>query len=376
MSRAYLLALCVLTLAVAPAIAAADDVAVIVGFHGDADPGIFAKHGGSAGADLSSLHAHAGRVPAAELRALRREPGVAYVEEDVVRQKTDVVPNDYFYAAYQADDFGLIRCPAAWGVSTGAGIRVAVLDTGCQLNHPDIGFGSTGKAKVWKNFTTTGKSSDVADKNGHGTHTAGTVGAKTNNGTGVAAAGFNCELAIGKVLGPQGGYDSWIAAGINWAWQTAGAKVISMSLGGPGVTTTLQNAVDNAWTNNMVIVAAAGNNSSNASFYPAAYTNCISVAATDSVGTLATFSNYGVTVDIAAPGVDIASTYKGSQYALLSGTSMATPHVAGVAALVRSKDPAATNATVRSRLETTATVFVATPDGPLSLLDAYAAVIQ
>jgi len=358
----------------AAAMVRADSVAVIVGFHGQADETIFERHGGKKGTPLGSLHAHAGHVPASQLKGLRAEPGVAYVEEDLVRQPT-FTPNDTYYASYQADDFGLIGCPAAWDVSKGAGKRVSVLDTGCQLSHPDIGSGSSGKVKAWKNFTTSGASTDVKDNNGHGTHTAGTVGAKTNNSSGVASAGVNCELAIGKVLGSSGGYDSWVAAGINWSWQTAGAKVVSMSLGGPGATTTLQNAVNSAWANGVVVVAAAGNDGSTVLSYPGAYTNCISVAATTNAGALASFSNYGSTVDIAAPGVNIASTYKGSGYALMSGTSMATPHVAGVAALVWASPFGTSNAAVRKQLQGTATRAVTTPNGsPLKLVDAYAAV--
>jgi len=352
----------------------ADSVAVIVGFYGKADETIFERHGGKKGTPLHSLHAHAGHVPAGKLKALRSEAGVAYVEEDLVRQPT-FTPNDTYYASYQADDFGLINCPSAWNVSKGDGKRVSVLDTGCQLSHPDIGSGSSGKVKASRNFTSSGSSSDVKDTNGHGTHTAGTVGAKTHNSSGVASAGVNCELAIGRVLGSNGGYDSWVAAGIDWSWRTAGAKVVSMSLGGPGATTTLQNAVNNAWANGVVLVAAAGNDGSTVLSYPGAYTNCISVAATNNAGSLASFSNYGSTVDIAAPGVSIASTYKGSGYALMSGTSMATPHVAGVAALVWASPFGTSNVSVRNQLVGTATRAVATPNGsPLKLVNAYAAV--
>jgi len=356
-----------------PAVAFADDVNVIVGFHGQADRAIFSRHGGSAGTDLGGINAVAGHLPPGQLKALRAESGVAYVEEDQVR-KTTTVPNDELYGSYQANSYGLINCPAAWDVSTGVGVRVAVLDTGVQLNHPDIGSGSTGKVKAWKNFTG-GKTTDVTDKNGHGTHTAGTVGAKTNNTTGVAGAGFDCELAIGKVLGPQGGYDSWIAAGMGWAWQTAGAKVISMSLGGAGSSFTLDTAVNEAWNHNLVIVAAAGNSTSDKIFYPAASLNCIAVAATDNSGALASFSNFGSWVDIAAPGVNIASTYKGSAYAQMSGTSMATPHVAGVAALIWATTYGTTNASVRARIESTATLAVTGSNaGSLKVVDAGAAV--
>lgn len=365
--------LAALALFLLPCALAADDLAVIVGFHGQPDRGIFARFGGRSRGDLQALRASTGRVPAAALAALRASPGVAYVEEDLVRQAT-VTPNDTYYASYQADDFGLINCPAAWDISKGTGVRVAVLDTGCQLSHPDIGSGTSGKVKVWRNFT--GKRpTDVNDINGHGTHTAGTVGARTNNARGVAAAGFDCHLAVGKVLGNSGvGYDSWVANGITWSVDTAGAKVISMSLGATGASTTLENAVDYAWGKGAVLVGAAGNDSNDTLNYPAAFTNCIAVAATDNAGTLASFSNFGVWVDIAGPGVEIASTYKGSNYALASGTSMATPHVSGVAALVWATPHGTSNVSVRTRLEGTATGNVATPAGDVKLLDAAAAV--
>ena len=295
------------------------------------------------------------------------------MEEDLVRKAT-LTPNDTYYASNQADDLGLINCPSAWDVSRGAGVRVAVLDTGCQLSHPDIGSGSSGKVKASRNFTT-GKTSDVSDKNGHGTHTAGTVGARTNNARGVAAAGFDCDLVIAKVLGNNGsGYDSWVASGITWSVDTAAAKVISMSLGGVGTSTTLESAVNHAWNSGTVVVAAAGNDGNDALNYPAAFTRCIAVAATDASGSLASFSNFGPWVDIAAPGVSIASTYKGSTYAVASGTSMATPHVAGVAALVWATPHGTSSASVRSRLETTPPLDVVTPSGGVPLLDAAAAV--
>lgn len=363
-------------IAALPAIAFADDVAVIVTFHGHPDVSVLAKHGGTVDTDLSGLGAVAGRVPASRLRALRAESGVARVEEDLVRQASVLTPNDTYYGSYQADDFGLIRCPEAWSLSTGANVRVAVLDTGVQTNHPDL----TGKIKASRNFTG-GKSSNVGDQNGHGTHTAGTVGANMNNNKGVASAGYKCELAIGKVLGPSGGYDSWVAAGIDWAWQGGGSRVISMSLGGVGTSSVLDTAISRASTADVVIVAAAGNSgadmddalSSSLLEFPAANPLCISVAAVSSSGSLAPFSNYGTTVDIAAPGVDIASTYKGSGYALMSGTSMSTPHVAGVVALVRSKYPALSNLDVRARIEGSATIEVPVLSGSLKVLDAAAA---
>lgn len=357
----------------APAAALADDVQVVVGFHGKGDRKLLEDVGGTVTTELDG--AVAGRVPAGALRKLRQAPGVRYVQEDLVRT-TCVVPNDTYYAGYQADDLDLIQAPAAWELSKGDGVRVSVLDTGCQVSHPDI----SGKVKASRNFTT-GKAGDVSDKNGHGTHTAGTVGAITNNKKGVAGVGYNCELAIGKVLGPAGGYDSWIAAGIDWSWKVAGAKVISMSLGGLGTSTVLDDAVENA-APNAVLVAAAGNSGANmdASFdasqleFPGAHPLCVSVAAVDASGTLADFSNYGSTVDVAAPGVNVASTYKGNGYALMSGTSMATPHVAGAAALVWKSAHGTSPDAVRARLTGTSSLSATTPAGTVGILNARAAV--
>src|SRR6185503_6737587 len=230
----------------------------------------------------------------------------------------------------------------------------------------------SGKIKVGRNFTTTDVA-DFADRHGHGTHTSGTVGAKANNGIGVASAGFDCELATGKVLDDTGsGSTSWIAAGIDWASTTSGAKIISMSFGGGG-TTALRDSVNAAWNNGLLLVGAAGNSNSSTVDFPGGYPNVVSVASTDSSGVRSSFSSYGSTVDIAAPGSSINSTYASSatSYATLSGTSMATPCVAGIAALVWAHTPDATNALVRLRLESSPTKKVAMPDGgQIPLLDA------
>ncbi len=382
-----------LALAAFAGAAIADDLQVIVGFHGKSDPGVFAKHGGAAENEVESLGIVAGRIPAGKLKHLAGEPGVAFVEERLVRQTTQD-PNDPFYnysdpTFRQSDDFAAGGFPAAWSVSTGSGVRVAVLDTGVQKDHVDIGSGATGKVKIGKNFTT-GPSSDYSDKNGHGTHTAGTVGAKTNNGVGVAGAGYSCELAIGKVLGNAGGYDDWIANGILWAAdkKQGNAKVISMSLGGPGLSTVLNNALNSASASGVVIVAAAGNEGKDGKdSYPGAHPACISVAAVDTTGMMASWSNFGPTVDIAATGVNITSTYTKNRVATLSGTSMACPHVAGAAALVWATNPSASAQSVRDRLINSATQLAdgqpTTKDaqgndvaGTIKLLNAGAAVAQ
>ena len=229
---------------------------------------------------------------------------------------------------------------------------IAIVDTGVQMNHPDLAN------KMVSGYDFFNNDSDPSDDNGHGTHCAGIAAAQVNNGAGIAGiAGWNGDASATdssntqvmpvKVLGADGsGTTSGVADGIIYA-ADHGAKVISLSLGGGG-TITLQNAVNYAYNKGCVIVAAAGNSGSSGMSYPAGYSNVISVASTDATDTLSYFSNYGFWVKVAAPGENIASTYTGSNYATMSGTSMAAPLVAGEAALIRSHNPALTNAQVEA----------------------------
>ncbi len=196
------------------------------------------------------------------------------------------------------------------------------------------------------------------DDNNHGTHVAGTIGATTNNGTGVAGVAWDVQLAALKFLSASGsGSLSAAVAALNYA-VGKGIKISNNSWGGGGFSTTLSNAIANARNNGHVFVAAAGNAGSNndaAPAYPASYNfdNIIAVAATDRNDNLASFSNYGATsVDLAAPGVSIASTTPNGTYSYLSGTSMATPHVSGAVALVMANDPNLSYSEVISRILT------------------------
>ena len=262
-----------------------------------------------------------GRVAA----AYQRNPHVQYAEPDYIASVLDT-PNDP-YLGYQWN-MAKVQASGAWEITTGsAGVAVAILDTGIDLSHPDL----QGKVVASVNFSDSSTASDV---NGHGTHVAGIVGAATNNGQGVAGLGYSTTLMNVKVMGDNGtGGDSWIAQGIVWA-ADHGAKVINMSLGAPFYSSTLEDAVNYAWSKGVVVVAAAGNEGSNTPFYPAAYTNVIAVASTDMFDKLAPLSDYGDWVDVAAPGGNIYSTLPNNNYASLSGTSMASPHVAGLAGLV------------------------------------------
>ncbi len=287
------------------------------------------------------------------LRAYRKQGWVEYVEPDYIAHAM-FTPNDPSFG----NQWGMtkIQAPEAWNITQGAStVKIAICDTGIDQNHEDL----AGKIVANKNFTW---NLSVDDKYGHGTHVAGIAAAVTNNGKGVAGVGFNSSLMNVKVLGDNGsGYTSWIANGIIWAANN-GAKVINLSLGSSSPSSTLENAVNTAWNKGAVVVAAAGNSGNSARLYPAAYANCIAVAATDQNDNKATFSNYGFDwVDVAAPGVSVFSTLPNhsnrigiKNYGSLSGTSMATPHVSGVAALVWATSYGTSNQAVRDRIETTA----------------------
>jgi len=263
-----------------------------------------------------------------------------------------LTPNDPSFSS----QWGMtkILAPGAWDNTLGLNtVKIAILDTGIDNNHEDL----AAKIVATNNFTSSTTSDDLY---GHGTHVAGIAAAISNNAKGVAGVGFNCALMSGKVLKDDGyGTYDWIASGLCWA-ADSGAKVINMSLGGGGASTTLENAVNYAWGKGSVVVAAAGNSNTTAASYPAYYTNCIAVGATDNADNRASFSNYGSWVDVAAPGVGIYSTLPNHSnsigalnYGSLNGTSMACPHVAGLAALVFASRPGATNASVRARIEQT-----------------------
>lgn len=300
---------------------------------------------------------------------------------DRVLHLTDVTTsNDKYRTAQWA--LTTLRAEKTWTVTTGVGasgtpVTVAVVDTGVQRNHPDLaGVVLSGIDLVADNPASTDGSND---ENGHGTHVAGIVGAIANNSIGVAGLAPGVRILPVRVLDGDGsGYDSDVADGIVKAVDR-GAGVINLSVGGGTEAGATGQAVKYALSKNVVVVAAAGNErqDGNAISYPAADDGVIGVAATDSSNKDAPFSNTGAYVDLAAPGVSIWSTYKGSTYKALSGTSMATPYVSAAAALARSVAPGLTPAAVTDLLERTATDL----DAPgrddatgYGLVDPYAAV--
>jgi len=298
------------------------------------------------------------RVPASRvgpiISRLQHRSDVEYAEVDALAYPSQVSVNDpLFTNQWNLSD---IHVPQAWGTTTGSPtIKVALLDSGVDDDHPDI----SSQVVDWSNFS---DSTTYTDQIGHGTHVAGIVAASTNNGLGVAGIGYQTKLMSVKVLSDRGyGQYSWIAQGIYYATDH-GARVINLSLGGTSDSITLRQAVDYAWSHGVVVVAAAGNSGSSRPIYPAYYDHVIAVAAVDSSNRKPYFSNYGSWVDLAAPGVSILSTlpnqpnhFSSSQdYGLASGTSMASPHVSAVAALVWSLHPSWTSQQVIDRLEQTA----------------------
>lgn len=261
-----------------------------------------------------------------------------------------------------------VEAPAAWATTTGSAVKVAVIDTGIQLNHPDL----AGNIKGNVNFVNPRKNGN--DDNGHGTHVAGTIAA-VNNTIGVVGVAPNVSLYAVKVLDASGsGWDSDIISGLEWS-VTNGMQVVNMSFGGSVDDPALHTAITSAYNAGVTLVGASGNGGGPPVNYPGAYPEVIAVTATTSANTLATFSSTGPEVDITAPGQSILSTYKGSWYATMSGTSMATPHVVGAAALVIASGKASTPAGVKTRLQSTATDLGLTADQQgAGLVNAYKAV--
>lgn len=276
---------------------------------------------------------------------------------------TALTPND---PAYPAKLWGLVKINAAsaWDVTTGgSNVVIAVLDTGVDATHPDL----SGKVLTGANcLSGTCISGGTSDGHGHGTHVAGTAGALGNNGVGVIGVAFNSATQIlpVKVLSDSGsGSFAGIAAGIAWAADTITAMgkkgVLNMSLGGFGYSQSLQDAVVYALgvaNGSILVVAAMGNEFKRwGTTFPAALPGVMAVGATDGNDNKVDFSNMGPHISVTAPGRDIYSSLPGSTYAYFSGTSMASPHVTGLAALVWSANPGFNNYQVRRAVEVGAT---------------------
>ncbi|MEU1850717.1 S8 family serine peptidase [Streptomyces sp. NPDC019990] len=365
------------------------------------------------GAALVELGTNPTRADVADVVAqYQADPQVAYVVPDRLNKPTAVTPNDTEYRK-QWDLFEStagMNVPAAWDTTSGTGVTVAVIDTG-YVTHSDLaanivgGYDFISDTAVsvdgngrdsnpadpgdWSNANECGTGSPASGSSWHGTHVAGTIAAAANNGKGVAGVAYGAKISPIRVLGKCGGYDSDIIDAIIWASggtvsgvpaNTNVAKVINMSLGGGGAcSTATQSAINGAVNRGTAVVVAAGNenqNVSNAS--PANCNNVITVAATNRAGSRASYSNYGSLIDIAAPGGETrASTANGilstlnsgsktpssENYNFYQGTSMAAPHVAGLAALMKSANSALTPAQIESAIKASARPLPGTCSG-------------
>ena len=303
---------------------------------------------------------------------LERMDGVIYAEPDHVVRQT-VVPNDPLFGY----EWGMsaIRAPEAWDVTTGSPeVTVGVVDTGIDAGQSDLspnlwtnpGESGGGRETNGVDDDGNGRIDDVhgwdfadgdaqpQDGNGHGTHVSGTIAARGNDASGVAGLNWSASLMALRVLGDDGsGFVSDAITAYTYAARN-GARVVNASLGGPSFSSAERDAL--AAASSTLFVVAAGNNGSDNDAtpeYPCNYdlANVVCVAASDRDDSLASFSNYGPTsVDLAAPGVDIVSTWPGGRYAVLDGTSMATPHVSGAAALLLAHDRGLTVAGLRAAL--------------------------
>jgi subtilisin family serine protease len=341
---------------------------VVVGFH-DLDRGSASIR--ARGLDVrrvmdgpsraAALVSTAGRPVDQVMAELRSDPAVAYAEPNYVVRLADdgavaVAVNDPMTAnQYSLDQ---MRVRSAWSASTGGSNVIAVLDTGVQFSHPDLA------GRLLPGYDFANDDSNAGDDNGHGTWVAGIIAANANDGYGMAGISWSDKVVPVKIMNREGtGSTADLTAGIIWA-ADAGAEVINMSVGGFPYTQAVQNAVNYAWNKGSVLVGAAGNNRREEIFYPASYDNVVSVTGTQVNDEFSNWSSWGSKVDVSAPGSSVlvtncyVCTYGGhdtwGSHTYISGTSFATPNVAGVVALIMARYPSYTNQQVVDRLRNTA----------------------
>lgn len=304
-----------------------------------------------------------------ELRKELRDAGykVRYISknytmevlEDVSSASTQMHPNQEWH-------YNMVNAPQAWNITTGSSaVKIAVLDTGIDHNHPNLANitdESQGASFVGGN---------TMDVQGHGTHVAGTIASYGS----VSGVMQNATLVPVKVLGDDGSGSMYgITQGILYA-ADIGSDVINMSLGGGGYNQSMDEAIQTAVNSGTIVIAASGNDSRSSISYPAAYDGAIAVGSVTSNGTRSNFSNYGNGLELMAPGSSIYSTYPNSQYRTLSGTSMAAPHAAGVAGLIRAVNPNISVADARQILQNTAQNAGSSFEYGHGIVDAHAAVV-
>jgi subtilisin len=325
--RKIVIILSVSCLLLLPDLATSADKSVLVGFHQKPGPSEQAFIHGARGIikrTFRLIPAMAVTLPEEEIVRVKKNSQIAYVEEEAVFTAVEPLPGDEYANAWGV--WRIFSDVAHGSGNRGAGVRVAVLDTGIDYNHPEF------EGNYQGGYDFVFDDSDPFDDNSrsHGTHVAGIIAAE-GNGTGVIGVAPEADLFAVKVLDGGGfGLAEWIIAGIEWAVDN-NMDIINMSLEGPD-SLSLQLACDAAYEAGVLLVAAGGNLGVNVSF-PAAYASVVAVTATDMADAKA-FSPSGPQVELAAPGVDILSTVRGGGYDVLSGTSQAAPHAAGTAALL------------------------------------------
>lgn len=291
--------------------------------------------------EFKSIPIVSAEVPAYEVKRLKKNPDVAAVEVDT---KVKIQA--------QTQDWGIlqVKAPRAWSSKyTGKGIKIAVIDTGIAL-HDDLAV------KGGVSFVS--YTNSYSDDNGHGTHVAGIIGAR-NNSIGTVGVAPDSHLYSVKVLDKDGtGYMSDIISGIDWSI-TNKMDIVNLSMGSRTNSYVLEKVVNKAYSEGILVVAAAGNDGTydgagdNVN-YPAKYDSAIAVAAANTINKRASFSSTGNTVEVAAPGVNVVSTYLNNEYVYMSGTSMAAPYVSGNLALLKQAYPVLTNVELREKLKRTA----------------------
>lgn len=273
------------------------------------------------------------------------EPHFLYLTN---QENETFIPNDELFYSYQWN-LPVTDTLEGWNFSRGSeDVIVAVIDTGIDTNHSDL------QGQLTEGLNVINGGQLPADDVGHGTHVAGVISALVNNNEGVAGMSWYNKVMPIKVLDHTGAGTTYaVAQGIIWAVDQ-GARVINLSLGNYANAAFLHDAIKYAYERDVVLVAATGNDGTSQPGFPAAYPEVLAVSAIDSNQSLASFSNYGDYIDVVAPGVNIASTYTNNRYAALSGTSMASPHAAALAAMIRSVNPELTNDQVMQIIRETA----------------------
>ena len=277
---------------------------------------------------------------------LARNPNVLHAATNGILSIADTNPNDPFFVAAMQWNLPKVQAPRAWDVVTGSvPITIAVIDTGVDGTHPDLTAQMVDGAFQFTDFTGVHTGTIPAgtknDPHGHGTHVAGILGASTNNATGVAGMFWGARIMPFRSQDSTGnGEDYDVAAGLVWVVDH-GASVVNISLGGTAYNQALADAAAYAWANGVVVVAAGGNYSGLTPTYPAAYTDVLGISPTGQSDQWVNFgtTGHGFWIDAAAPGQGVLSTHLYSGYVSMSGTSMASPLVAGLAALIRSRQP-------------------------------------